>query len=482
MIRDVQPPNSDPLIRRARPSLPNIYASYSKRIGASKGIRILLCIPKSGTHNDKPPLSLGYLAATILQENPGAKIEILDLNHVEDNFDIRRHLETEKPDIVGISFCTPTYNDAEALASSVKQVSEEIIVVAGGHHPSTLPVATLLNSCFDVAIKGEGELSFYNLVQAVVAGGRPEDLKKIAGIAFKFDSSIAINHDLAVVDNLNQLAFPDRELLSIPDYYSSMNHYYSNWMKKNSPATTLISSRGCPFGCIYCSSSVSGKKYRQRSPENIIAEIEQLVKTYGIRHIVFLDDTFTLNPKRIKALAKLLIERGLHQQTTWGCWTRPDKVSKGLLELMHSAGCRAVSFGVESGSQRVLDRMGKGLQVQQNLQAIKWAKEVGMIDVRVFVMVGLPGEAEAEVDQTINFLQVAQPTTTALAILVPYPGTPISFAPASFGVRIIEPDYRQYFPRKSGSGTLPPITIETEHANAEQIAAMYLKILANIKT
>ena len=235
----------------------------------------------------------------------------------------------------------------------------------------------------------------------------------LKGIVYKDNDKIRLTHPRPPINDLDTLPFPARHLLPFKNYVDS------------GYAGSLITSRGCVFSCNYCSSSlIMGKKFRTRSPENVVDEIEELHYKYKIRDMAFIDDIFMLNKQRAIAIANKIKKRGF--DINFVTSSRVDTVNRELLESLKNSGMSTLYCGVESGSQRVLDLMGKGITLKQIENAVKTVKNVDLAVITSFI-IGYPGETEKEIDQTINFSIKLEPDYTQYSILTPFPGTSIYY-------------------------------------------------------
>lgn len=406
--------------------------------------------------SDRPPLGLLYLSS-VLKEN-GIHVRVVDLA-LRPNADLEAVLLDFKPDLVGISMTTPVFVEAARLAEIIKNILPDSIIVAGGPHPSSMPVETLKGFSFDIVVAGEGESTFLELVKALESDS---DLAKVQGIYYKSGSQVCSTAPRRLIADIDGIPFPARELVSLSEYAMEINGI---------KATPMITSRGCPYQCVYCTKSIFGNRCRVRSPENIVCEIKKIISEHGIKGILFVDDTFTIYADRIHALCDRIIEEKL--DITWRCWTRSDKVNRNLLEKMYASGCRVVCFGVESGDQRILDRSRKGASVESNLNAIKTSKAVGL-HAKAFFMVGLPGENKESIDNTIQFMRSADPDSAHFYVTTPFPQTHLWNYAEDLGIRIVSRDWRSYY--HAGKNGDAPAVIETAELSLDAIIEMHQKL------
>ncbi|MFB3889195.1 MAG: radical SAM protein [Candidatus Bathyarchaeia archaeon] len=355
------------------------------------------------------PLGLGYLAA-VLEDNQ-YEVTVLDLQIQRPT---REQLEAEfsrsNADIVGITTSTLTYNPAAEVARAARKVLPNALIVLGGPHVTALPEQTLLTLPeADVVVRGEGERTLLELAD-LASTGTLQSLGDVDGIAFRKNGQVQRTGDRAFIENLDELPHPAYKHFPLDKYMMAGKNYLP-----------IISSRGCPFQCTFCmASKMCGTRFRTRSPEKTVEELEWLRDTHHADVIAFYDDTFTIDKKRAAAICDLIHQRGF--DLPWDCRTRVDQINREVLLKLKAANCQLIHFGVESGSQRMLDAMKKRTTVEQNAAAIKLVKEIG-ISVAISVVVGYPGETEAELKQTFDFIKQTKPDFVYVCQAIPYPGT-----------------------------------------------------------
>ncbi len=358
------------------------------------------------------PLSIAYIAA-VLEKNK-IKVDVLDANAY--NLSVNQTAERiakNKAKIVGITSSTTIMPVTYRLAKKIKRERKDIIIVVGGPHVTFMPAQTF-KDCpeIDVIVRGEGEITMLELVKN---NGDPE---RISGVSYKKGGEIISNPDRKHIENLDSIPFPARHLLPMHLYRSgspiSAGEGGLNY-------ASVITTRGCPNKCTYCSSShFWGTKLRFRSPENVVDEIEHLVKKYGVKEIFFKDDTFTFSQTRTEKICDLIIKRDL--KIKWACYARVNTITARLIKKMKDAGCFALDFGIESGNQKVLDRAKKNITLKQAESALKIAKLAGIMTYASF-MIGLPGDTMETAKQTIDFAIKLNPDVAQFFITTPFPGT-----------------------------------------------------------
>lgn len=353
-----------------------------------------------------PPLGLAYIAAVLKRNN--IEVRILESNaHDLDHEQIKEAIKDYGPDIVGITSTTSLIEEAHEIANLC---NKDIKVVIGGIHASSMPKETLEKfKRFDYLIFGEGEFSFLELVEN-------EKVENIKGLCYKKDGKVICNEPRELNKKLDDLPLPARELLPMEKYFSAGSRY--------KPNDYILSSRGCPYGCVFCADHlVHGKMFRYRSPENMIKEVEELVKK-GVKDFDFVDDNFTFLYKRVDDFCDMMIKKKLNKKIKWRCSNgiRVDKVDLKLLKKMKKAGCYMVSLGIESGNQEILKKMKKNIKLEQVRQAVKWCNQAG-IETRGLFMFGNLGENKETMRDTIDFAKSLDLDTATFHITIPFPNT-----------------------------------------------------------
>lgn len=377
-----------------------------------------------GVYHHQPylPLGLAYLAASL--ESSGFDVSVIDCPAMGIDFkSLEKILSNLMPSIIGITSMTPTINSALSCARYAKNACEDALVILGGPHASFMDEEILAREpSIDVIVRGEGEVTIVELAKCLSENKKFHD---VAGITFRHNNKIVRNQDRGYIQNLDELPFP------------AYNHFelkrYELFGRRLLP---IMSSRGCPFQCSFCvTSRIFGRAFRARSPKNVVEELMRLECNYGADAFTFYDDTLTLNRDRILKICREMQSRKLN--LPWDCQTRVDAVSREVLLEMKRAGCHQIFFGVESGSQKILDIIGKGTTVEQNERAIKMAKEVGLF-VSISVIIGYPGETVDTINQTMEFIRKTKPDDVYICVATPYPGTQLYEQIKSLGWSICE--------------------------------------------
>ncbi|MGD0071121.1 MAG: radical SAM protein [Candidatus Bathyarchaeia archaeon] len=375
------------------------------------------------------PLGISYLVAVL--EEKGYEVDVVDCQvsrptqkQLEDKF------RSLNPDIIGVTSATVTYLPALDILKAAKAALPNCITMIGGPHVTVLDERTFTESAdVDIVVRGEGEQTMLELA-SLVSDGNLKSLSEVAGITFKKNGKVFRTPDRPFIQDIDSLPYPAHKHFDVTKYKISGKTYMP-----------IITSRGCPFNCAFClASKMCGKGFRARSPSKVVDELEWLRDTFEAGAFAFYDDTFTYDVNRAIAICDEMKARkfGL----PWDCRTRVDRVSKELLTKLRSTNCQLIHFGVESGSQQMLNTMRKGTTVEQNARAIKWAKESGIL-VAISLVIGYPGETPEMLQQTIDFIHKTKPDYVYMCEAVPYPGTELYNYVKELGLEISE-NWNQY--------------------------------------
>ncbi len=354
-----------------------------------------------------PHLGLTYIAAVLEKNN--LEVQIIDAELLSWDFNMLRKKLVSIPDpkLVGITCVTATYSVALKTAKLVKESFPQTIVVMGGPHVSTVSDECLESGFVDVVVKNEGEYTFLNIAK------NPKNLRKIKGISYIHKGRILHNPDREFIENLDILPFPARHLTPRLKFRST-----PDWPLKY-PADVVLTIRGCSFNCTFCYSKMLwGKKYRSRSVNNVVDEIEFLVSKYAVKEILFQDDLFF--PGAEIAFSKEMIKRGLHKKIKWLCETRIDLITEDKIRFMEAAGCKFIFLGVEAADEELLKQINKGFNLKQVKCAFRILKKSG-ITTRASFIIGLPGETRKQSYAALELAKELDPDFVKFNLYTPFP-------------------------------------------------------------
>ena len=359
---------------------------------------------------NSPPLGIAYLAA-VLEKN---EIPVSIIDAAVENLSITAlcaRIKEYAPDIVGLTSTTNLFDSAVVTAGRIKEILPRAKLVLGGSHISANPRHAFSSGFFDAGVRGEGEITFLELIKAFETG---RSLEEIKGLVFRKGESLHFTPPREFVEDLDQLPLPARHLLAMEKYISQPNDQY------RLPKLSMIASRGCPYGCIFCDKNVFGRRYRSFSPTYIVSEMQCLVSEYGARDIAVLDSTFTVSIQRVEGIIEEMKRQNL--KVNWTCTVRADMVSYELLKKMREAGCWRVRLGVESGSDEVLAFIKKGITREQVKNAARWAHKLGL-QPKGFFMIGHLVDTRETINETMRFARSLPLKDITLQINTPMPNT-----------------------------------------------------------
>jgi len=359
------------------------------------------------------PLGLCSLAAVARKHGYAAQIldaRVLGMNLEETVEEIIKI----NPDYLGLTAVTITIDRVAEVAAEIKKKNAGIKIILGGPHLTAVPEETFNRfKSFDLGVIGEGELTLIELLQKLDQG---EDLNEVSGLIFVENGNLKLTKPRGFIENLDDLPMPAWDLLPNLTKFYHPTIYSLNRL----PSTHLVTSRGCPGKCIFCDTAVFGKKFRHFSSEYVMKMIKELYYNYGIKDILFDDDLFMGNRKRLVDICNMLIEKKLN--LTWSCNARVDFITKDILSLMKNAGCWQIAYGIESGSQRMLDYMGKNTNLNQIKEVLRWTRKAG-IRTKGFFMMGYPIETKEDALQTIKFATEIDLLDFQINFFTPLPGS-----------------------------------------------------------
>lgn len=356
-----------------------------------------------------PTLGILYIAAH-LEKYSSHSVEVLDadVEGITSYEVMEEHIRRRGPDVVGIQMMTFTARDALLTARTVKKLDKNIPVIVGGPHPNIYVNETIAFDEIDVIVLGEGERIFTDLIDRLSRG---EDISGLPGIASKHNGKTIINDQKGYIEDLDTLPFPARHLTQYRKYFSILGN--------QDTFTTMVSSRGCPFRCLFCDRAYHGKIYRKRSAENVVREMQECEKM-GINEIDFQDDLFTFKKDRVYEICDLLISN--KSKLKWNVRARVDTVDKEMLKKMSEAGCQRIYFGIEAGTPEIQKVLRKNIDLNRAKEVFKWARECD-ISALAYIILGSPQETREHIYRTIKYVKELRPDFAHIGIMTPFPYT-----------------------------------------------------------
>ncbi|MBC8549167.1 MAG: B12-binding domain-containing radical SAM protein [Candidatus Brocadiales bacterium] len=361
-----------------------------------------------------PPLGLLYVAGFL--EHNGIEINVADLADKETELEnaLEPYIDAN---LYGITSTSPQYPQALKILKVLRRRNPKARIVIGGAYPSSLPDKCIKDG-FDHVIAGEGEEAMLQLITNI-------DRKEISSVI-----------NASYIQDMDSIPLPARHLIDIQSFAYDIG---------DGRGTTLITSRGCPFTCSFCSKEVWQNGTRFHSTDYVISELEHVINNYDFKHFLFLDDTITIRRKRLLELCSRMERFNIK----WRCYARTT-TTREMLIAMKRAGCIEIGVGVESGSQKILDIVDKNETVEQNTSFVELCKEVGIL-ANVFIMIGLPGETYETVEETRRWMESVRPHKFGFNIFMPYAGTPVYKNPDRYDIQIFDvPEERSWVKGRQG--------------------------------
>jgi len=409
----------------------------------------------------RPPLGLTYIGAVLEEE--GYNVKIIDFGVEKEDVNILNNDYLKSFDLVGISVLSSLYNNSKEIIKQIRSVNKDIPIIMGGTHPTAMPREVLEENDINIVVMGEGEETIKEIVK-----NYPRNLKKIKGIVYKNKGKIIENERRPLIPDINILPFPARHLLKIEKYQN-----YIHGRK----ATTIMSSRGCPYNCVYCF-KLDGRAWRPRKAELVVDELEKIVKDYNISAFYFHDDLFTADRKRVIDICNEIIKRNL--DIFWICESRINTIDEELLNMMKKAGCKQIHFGIESGDEETLKKIRKGITKEQAKKALSLTKKA-KIYTKAYFMIGFPRDTRESLVNSLNFMLDIEADEILLNVVTPFPGTELWDLAIKDG--IINP---KNIPWDKFYGATPDVTEQfffTNNLTREELIKikkfMYRKIIIN---
>ena len=352
-----------------------------------------------------PPIGLAYTAAFL--ESKGVTCWIIDANILKlDEEKVMEKIKECNPDMVGVSFNIATVKEAITIAKESKVLGKKVIM--GGPSSKGELLSILEKSGADCIVRGEGEIVTWNLIE------KDFDLKNTKGIAYLENNKVISTPEEEKIKDVDALPFPAYNLLPDLDLYRNRSRRH--------PIAPMVTSRGCPYGCSFCGSAYTG--WRARSPENVVAEIEYLMKNFDVKQVDILDDNFTLDLNRAEKICDLIINKKIDILITFPNGLRDDRLSEPLVEKLAKAGVYRAGIGIESGDQKIVNNINKSLKLEQVKIALRWLRKNKIVTFGYFQF-GLPGETKESMQKTIDFAKDVNPNWANFGITTPLPGTPL---------------------------------------------------------
>jgi len=376
---------------------------YGSKLGESCGIFV--------------PLGVFYVASYLQRE--GYRVRVFDGEALNADLDglCRDALNCFEPDelcCIGISATTMAFHRALSVARKLKELRPGCVVILGGIHVTANASDALSFTAFDYGVIGEGEVTAHRLLECLYSGGDPS---QVQGIAYRGASGEVIRTPpRALIEDLDTLPFPAYDLVEDFSLYSPrvFEHH-------EKPVVTFISSRGCPGQCTFCDCSVFGRRYRQRSAENVVAELKYLYERYHFKSVSFYDDTFLLDKARIREIFNRLAQENIRFK--WFCLSHVNHVDEDFLRFIRDNGCHSIHFGVESGDPEILKIIKKGISLEKALEVFRICRKIGLPSTGLF-MIGHPGETVESINRTIRFACRSKLDQVLITINTPFPGSP----------------------------------------------------------
>ncbi len=358
---------------------------------------------------------LGMLVLAAVAQQRGYRVHLIDAKQQGSSCDdVSGQIAALRPDYVGLSATTISVTNGARIAARVKALLPDVVTILGGAHVSAIPERTLeAFPGIDFGVVGEGEVSLFALLERLEQG-RPVD--DVPGLAYRCNGTVRANPRAPYIDDLDELPMPAWDLL--PDFPHRFQPSLFSYPR--TPVATLITSRGCPFSCSFCDRSTSGRKGRMHGVDYVVRMCRHLSEL-GVRHIIFVDDLFTVRKQRVVEMCQAFLDSGF--TFTWSCNSHPNLLDAGTMQLMKRAGCWQIAYGIESGSQRILDVVKREVRIPRMRETLRMTRAAG-IRAKGYVMIGHPTEGLDSLAETAEFLRHVELELCQITKFTPYPGTP----------------------------------------------------------
>ena len=409
-----------------------------------------------------PSLGIGYLASVLRQRKH--TVHIIDNSLEKFSYDsMRKNIESISPDIVGITSSTPMIYESIAMAKLSKEVSSDIVTLIGGCHPSVQYEEILQENHFvDYVYIGEGEECISDFVENV------EPSKKISlnNVACIDNGKIVMGDSVPYTNHLDSLPFPAFDLYNIEGYFQKGTKY--GFSQRTLRSLPIMATRGCPSKCVFCQRFL-GNRFRYRSSDNLVSEIEYLMKKYNVFHFNIIDDNYTFFKKNVMQTVEKIHSKGLQIKIRFPNGVREDFLDEELLVALKSIGVYDLDFGFESGSQKVLDIMKKGKKLTEMGDKVELCKRLGFKTSATFLF-GTPGETIEDMEETVRYALSIPLDKAAFGIVIPFPGTEVRRIAINNNL-LVHSEYDKYNPILERCRP----AIQTNDWNVDQLIAMVLK-------
>jgi len=382
-------------------------------------MRVFLVRPNSALKATTLPLGLGYVADAA--RKAGHKVSLLDARLARLSAEqTAQRIKAAAPEVIGISAIHFEKQGALELAEAVKSAGVEAPVALGGPLVSTAGADLVRSGAVSAAIMGEGEAAFVSYLEAL-SGTRP--LSEAPGLIYRENDELKANPVGPFLDDLDD-RLPAWDLIEPRRYFKTFGRSTLNMLRRSSHTASIFTSRGCPFGCLYCHNTF-GRKFRGRSPEAVLSEIEMLVRVHGVRELEIVDDAFNVNLDRAKEIARLLIESRLKLSISFSNGLRADRMDEELLELLRRAGTYRINYAIETASPRLQKLIHKNLDLEKTAGVIELTANKGIFMLGYF-MLGFPTETEAEMMATVDYALRSKLHAAGFFYVTPFPGTELA--------------------------------------------------------
>ena len=412
----------------------------------------------SRQHWSSPPLDLAYMASVLMKE--GYQVAAVDLNISGFNpVRVKRIIKSEKPKILGISAETEPYLNALRIARIAKEVNSDIYIVILGPHASARYEDAVKEPDIDFVIRGIGHFTMLELANYLIRNeGEPAAIR---GIVYEEDGGLVITPERSPSENVDKIPYPARELFPLELYPY--------------PGTVRTAWGGCPAGCTFCDTRIyRGTGHVPRDPEEVVKEIDYILKSFPLVDVIkFVDDSFAVNRDNLFRLTHLLKNLNAPRQWDWTCTTRVNLVDREMLEAVYESGCSSVLIGAESGSQRILDSIGKEITPDQVRNVVKMARDIGL-RINVTFMYPFPEDTRETIGQTKEFMIELKNmgANLIMAHTTPYPGTPLYENTDELGIKILADSWEDFDARH--------LLITTKYLGKEELEELFDEMVKDV--